>query len=89
MIRIEMNITCDKPLTVSEEARIAEAIRKILQPTVVTAACTQVRDALSPEYDAEHIRSQHLSVETSISIILIPANRTLAGELGKLKDATC
>lgn len=85
MIRIEMNITYDKPLTASEEARIAEAIRKILQPTVVTAACSQVKDALPPEYDATHIRSQHLNVELNIDIIRIPANRTLASELSKLK----
>lgn len=77
MIKIEMTITYDKPLSESEEKRIAEAIRRVLQPTVAQAACSQVQDGLPPEYEPRHIRSQFLNIDTSIMVRNLSPDGTL------------
>jgi len=72
MIKIEAYITYDKPLTKSEEDRIAESIRQILQPHIAMAACRNVQDAVRVNgelQEPEFIRSQFLNIRTKIDVI--------------------
>ena len=63
MILIQAEVTYDWPLNEAEEARIAEAIRKVLQPTIAQAACSVTFDS-----GMTGVRTQFLNINTSIKV---------------------
>ena len=67
-ISVEVSYPSKKPLSAAEEARMAEAIRKVLQPSIAQACCSVMRDAEPPEWDAEFIRSVRLEIKPTITI---------------------
>ncbi len=74
VIHIEMTVKYPG-LNRNEEERLRDAIRSVINHTVVSAACRVVKDAVPPNEEGDFLRSMHLDVDGTIKIVETPSTR--------------